>query len=383
MTSRSRRTRDRRGVALPLALFTLVILAVMITAVFYVGRLEQRMGYNSLASTQAFETAEAGASAVLSSWAPSTYNGMSIGTTLTIPSTAVGSNSTYSGSVRRLNSTLFLIQIEGRYLVAGQAITRRQIARLIRLDPPALDPEAPLTSRIGLEVGGSAQVSGVDQIPPAWGAICPFPGPTASAIRDSSGLIITSGGCAGMTCLTGTGPVDTDPTVTSDTFNVFGAQTFVSLSAAAEKIVTAPSNNLGSLGPTYDAGPPVTCRFGDLQNWGDPDDPTSPCGDYFPLIYAPGDITLSGGSGQGILLVDGNLTLSGGARFYGIIIVQGTVNTNGGQVMGALMVDDEFATPTLIAGTTLLDYSRCAISRAVSGASQPSALHERSWVQLY
>ena len=383
MTISTRLAPDRRGVALPLALFTLVILAVMITAVFYVGRLEQRMGYNSLASTQAFEAAEAGVAAVLSSWTPSTYNGMTAGTSIVIPSSAVGSNAIYSGSVRRLNSTLFLIRIEGRYLVAGQAITRRQVARLIRLDPPPIDPEAPLTSRVGLEVGGSAQVSGVDQNPPAWGASCPSTGPMAAAIRDSSGAIITSGGCAGMTCLTGTGPVDMDPTVTAGTFNQFGAQTFASLAAAAEKIVTAPSNNMGSLGPTFDAGPPVACQFSDLQNWGDPDDPSSPCGDYFPLVYAPGDITLSGGAAQGILLVNGNLTLSGGVRFYGIIIVQGTVNTNGGRVMGALMVNDEFGAPTLISGTTLLDYSRCAISRAVSGASQPSALAERSWVQLY
>ena len=382
MILRTRFPRDRRGVALPLALFTLVIVAVMITAVFYVGHLEQRMGYNSLASTQAFEAAEAGAAAALTAWTPSTYNSMTIDSTLTLPVTSVGSNSVYTASVRRLNSTLFLIRAEGRFLIAGQAVTRRQVARLVRLDPPAIDPEAALTSRIGLEVGGSAQISGADMVPGTWGGLCPSPGPDAPAIRDSTGVVVTSGGCAGQTCLTGMPKVATDPSVSTNTFTQFGSETFASLSAAAEKVFTA-NDNLGSLGPTFNAGSPVTCRYSDLQNWGDPDDPTSPCGEYFPIIYSTGDLTLSGGTGQGILLVEGNLELSGGARFYGIAVVQGNIVTSGGQLVGGLMVNNVAAAPTLVASTTQLNFSRCAIDRAVTGAAQPSALQERSWAQLY
>jgi hypothetical protein len=373
---------DQSGVALPLALFTMVIAAVMITAVFYVGRLEQRMGYNSIASAQAFEAAETGVSAALTAWSPSSYNGMATGDSLVLPSTPVGSNSMYNTAVRRLNSTLFLIRSEGRFLVAGQTLTRRQVARLIRLDPPPIDPQGAVTTRIGLEVGGAAQVSGADVNPPAWGGVCSSPGPDVAAIRDSTGVVVTSGGCVGQTCLTGTPKVATDPAVSMGTFTQFGVQTFASLSAAAEKVIP-PGSNLGSLGPTFNAGTPVTCRFSDQQNWGDPDDPSSPCGNYFPLVYAPGDITLSGGSGQGILLVDGNLHLSDPVRFYGIIVVQGTVSTDGGQVIGAVMAANQAGLPTLISGTNQLNFSRCAINRAVTGAAQPSAISERSWAQLY
>jgi hypothetical protein len=181
-------------------------------------------------------------------------------------------------------------------------------------------------------------------------------------------------------CLTGTPKIQTDPGVTNATFTQFGDETFSSLAAAAEKTV---SGTLGSLGPTVDPGPPVSCRIGDLENWGEPWDPTGPCGEYFPIVYAPGDVELAGGRGQGILLVEGNLHLSGGVEFYGFIIVRGTVTTTGGQVIGALMVNNEPVLPTQISGTTQLSFSRCAMNRAVSGASQPGALSERSWVQLY
>jgi hypothetical protein len=380
---------DRRGVALPLALFTLVIAAVMITAVFYVGRLEQRMGYNSVASTQAFEAAEAGAAAVLTSWVPSTYNSMAPGSTISLPSTPVGGNALYTASIRRLNSSLFLVQAEGRYLVAGQAITRRQVARLVRLDPPDIDPQAALTTRLGLDVSGvlvlpEATVNGRDTVPTDWLGACPPPGLTAPAILDSAGAVTTSGPCAANACLTGNGPIQTDFVgVTTATFNQFGDENFASLSAAAEKVFVAPSNNLGSLIPSYIAGSPVTCNYSDPNNWGEPEDPTSACWDYFPLVYAPGDLTLSGGRGQGILLVEGNLLLAGNVRFYGIIVVQGKLDATDGQVIGGVMVDNEFALPASITGTTQLDFSRCVIHRAVTGAARPSVLRERSWVQLY
>jgi len=368
---------DRRGVALPLALFTLVIAAVMITAVFYVGRLEQRMGYNSLASTQAFEAAEAGAAAVLTSWVPSTYNSMAAGATISLPSTSVGGNAVYTASVRRLNSVLFLIQAEGRYLIAGQAVTRRQVARLVRLEPPEVLPEGGLITRLGLEVNGTAAISGVDLVPAGWGGFCPSAGPTAPAIVDSSGGVITTGPCTGLVCLTGSPQLQVDPVnVTSATFEQLGTSSFTDLAASAEKIVSGSV----SPGPTFDAGP--VCRYGDLLNWGSPEDPTGPCGEYFPIIYAPGDLTLSGGTGQGILLVEGHLNIVGGVRFYGVILVRGTLGLDAGNVYGTVMTENQSATPSQVGGTQI-SFSRCVLDRATTGAAWPRALEERSWVQLY
>src|SRR5207253_1082271 len=51
-------------------------------------------------------------------------------------------------------------------------------------------------------------------------------------------------------------------------------------------------------------------------NWGDPLDRGSPCALYFPLIFAPGDLSFAG-TGQGVLVVVGNLLLQDNAQFYG------------------------------------------------------------------
>jgi hypothetical protein len=373
---------NRNGVALPLALFTIVIAAVKITAVFFVGRLEQRMGNNSIAATQAFETAETGVATVLTSWVPASYNSMASGTSLALPTVAAGGSSTYTATIRRLSSSLFLIQSEGRFLVGGQPITRRQVARVVRLDPPSLDPDAALVTRWGLEVNGNATVNGRDSVPATWGPVCPAPGSVVAAIIDSAGTTTTTGPCTGQTCLTGAPPILTDPSAASEeTITYFGSSNdFGSLAASADKIAIDP---VGPLGPVIDPGSPPTCRIGEPTNWGDPLDPTGPCGNYYPVIYAPGDLTLGSGWAQGMLLVQGNLTLTGSLQFYGIIIVMGTVNASGGQVLGTLMIVNELGAPAVIGGTTQLSFSRCATGRAVTGAARPRPIHERGWVELY
>ncbi len=370
-----------RGVALPLALFTLVIAAVMITAVFWVARMEQRMGYNSIASTQAFEAAETGVVQVLTTWDKATYNVLTTGGTYSTPTATYGGNATYTTTVRRLNTNLFLLQAEGRYLVAGQAVTRRQVARVVRLDPPPLNPVNPITSRVGPQLSGNTSVNGFDNTPLYWTGpgVCPPPGGAVSAVRDSSGSV-NSGGCSVGDCMTGASPdVQQDVSLGVNAFTQFGSETFASLAAGADKVI-APSRDLGGLGATFT----VTgdCKTTDEQNWGDASNPSSECGSYFPLIYAQGDLTISGGNGQGILLVEGDLRINNSVKFYGIVLVQGRVIATDGTIYGALMVKNGSG-PSSLGGTTEINYSRCAIDRAGGGASLPNPLRDRSWVQLY
>ena len=72
-------------------------------------------------------------------------------------------------------------------------------------------------------------------------------------------------------------------------------------------------------------------RFGECLaeepwNWGDPDRPYRPCGAYLPVRLAFGDLLVEGGVGQGILLVDGDLTLAAGARYYGLALAAGRLH---------------------------------------------------------
>jgi Tfp pilus assembly protein PilX len=373
---------DKRGIALALALFAMVISMLLLTAVFYIARQEQRMGNNGIAATQAREAAETGLSAVLAAWNSTSYNALAPGASLTFPATAVGGGASYSGSLRRLTPTTFLVQSEGVYKIGGQTVTRRQLARIVRLNQPRISMHAAVTTRVGITVSGSSQVSGTDTVPAPWGAICPPPGATVPGIRDSSGNVTTSGACSGASCITGNPRIQTDPSVSTNTFHEFGDLNFDDLAAMATRTA---SGTVTGLGPTTNLGPPVTCRTDDATNWGDPLNPAGVCGGYFPIVYAPGDLRLSGGWGQGILVVAGDLEIAGGVEFYGPVIVQGHIRSTGtgGHIFGGLMAENADFEVNLLSGNSVVSYSTCSIDRALQGSSRAKALRERSWAQVY
>jgi hypothetical protein len=373
---------DERGIALALVLFALVITAALITGVFVVARVEQRMGDTSVAAAQAMAAAEAGLETTVGNWDPAD-NSLAVNSTHTLPAAAAGPYTSYSASILRLNPTLFLVTSDGQTRAAsGAVLTRRQVGMLTRLISPLIRMNAAITTRVGITITGSSQVSGTDSVPPQWGATCPPPGAPAPGIRDSSGNVTTSGSCHGGSCITGVPQVLTDATVTTSSFTDFGSTSFSDLTAMANLTV---SGTINGLGPVVAAGPPPTCTTSMVSNWGDPLNPLSPCFSYFPIVYAPGDLTVDGGVGQGILLVGGNLTLTGGVEFYGPVIVQGAVLSTGtgGHILGGLMANNASLDVTSITGNSVVGFSRCAINRALNAASRVRPLAERSWAQLY
>jgi hypothetical protein len=372
---------NERGIALPLVLFVLVILGVIITGTFYVARLEQKTGDNAVAGTQAAAVAEAGVDSVLSNWNTATYNTLAVATDLVLPTvTTLGGNSSYTATVRRLNPTVFLVRADGRQLFPGGSLAgRRQVAKLVRLDIPQIAMNAAITTRTGLSVTGSSDVSGIDSIPSSMAAICPPAGPTMPGIRDSSGNVNTGGSCSGASCIVGNPQILTDPTVTSNTFTQFGNTTFAQLAAMANISI---SGTINSIAPAVSGG---ACNTAIATNWGAPLTPATACGSYFPIIYAPGNVRLTGGAGQGILLVNGDLDISGGVEFYGPVIVMGTVRSTGtgGHIYGGVMSSNANFGTVLVSGNSVVNYSSCTISRALQGISRAVPLAERSWAQLY
>jgi Tfp pilus assembly protein PilX len=374
---------DQRGVALPLALFALVIIAALLAGAFYMGRLEQHSGDNAMARAQAGEAAEAGLAATTAAWNPA-YNTMTSGTEVTLGTVTVGGTNTYTTAVRRLNAATYLVRSEGRHLSrTGAVITRQQLGRLVRLSVPDIDMNAAVTTRVGISIGGSTEISGNDSVPPQWsGGMCPPAGTTAAGVRDSSGNVNTFGACSGASCITGNPAVQTDPSITTGSFNQFGDISFSQLAAMANKLV---SGTVTGVAPTINTGPPVSCRTGDLLNWGDPYVPSGACFSYFPIIYSAGNLRISGGYGQGILLVNGDLEISGGFEFFGPAIVQGSVTSTGtgGHIVGGLMAQNASLATSLISGNSTVTFSRCAITRALLGSASATTLGSRSWSQLF
>ena len=83
----------------------------------------------------------------------------------------------------------------------------------------------------------------------------------------------------------------------------------------------------------------------------------------FPLIYAPSDLQIASGSGQGLLFVNGSLTIEENVRFDGLVIVRGVVHIKDGvQIRGVLRVHS--TRPSTI-GAATITYSRCSCVRSL------------------
>jgi hypothetical protein len=178
-------------------------------------------------------------------------------------------------------------------------------------------------------------------------------------------------------CVTGMPPIRVDSTVGWLTLNRFGPATFGGLWGSARQRV---SGSVSGIAPVV-RGSPASCDVTSPLNWGAPADSTSPCFRYFPIIAATGGTVLSGGQGQGFLLVDGDLEIGGGFEFFGTIVVRGVLRTSGagGRVVGAILAE-----AAVLAGSGLaFTYSSCAVRRARLGAAVPEPLAERSWTQLF
>ena len=146
--------------------------------------------------------------------------------------------------------------------------------------------------------------------------------------------------------------------------------------------------NLTTLAP--DSTVTGACRAGQAfpTNWGNPENPGAACSDWYPVIHITGDVNIqSGGVGQGLLLVDGDLDLWGDFLFYGIIIVQGSLATQGqgNRVFGGVMASNADFDSQAITGGSVVTNSTCAVRRAIlnnSGLTRVRPLASRSWVDL-
>ncbi len=250
--------RNERGIALPIVIFTMVIIGAIVAGTFFLARQEARTGDNTIASATASEAAEAGIAQVIANWSPSAYNGIAVGDSLVLTTTSLGGNASYTPTLSRLSPQIFLVRAVGRYQANGvPPRSQRQVGMLARLDIPAVNMTSAITVRTGITISGSSEVSGRDSVPAAWGASCPPAGPMMPGIRDSSGNVNTSGACSGASCITGNPQILVDPTITSAAFTQFGSVTFAQLAASANKTVSGTMNSIAPTTTGYAGGLPA------------------------------------------------------------------------------------------------------------------------------
>jgi hypothetical protein len=376
------RVSNERGIALAVAIFALVVIGAIVAGTFFAGRLEQQSGQASVYATQAAEAAEAGLSDEISSLNATTLNAMAVGGAPgAARTTTLGGQVSANATARRLTSSLFLVEALGsRGNGAGGTLATRRLGTVIRLDQAQIAVNAGLTAIGTVTVTGNSTVSGRDATPSTWttaGVSCP-PSADVTGVRYNGTL-----SQQGSSTINGNPPSTPDNTLNSS--NIFGNSDFNNLKALATLVI---SGNISGLAPAT-TGTPARCDASVQNNWGAPTDAASPCFNYFPIIYHSGDMSLSGtGAGQGILLVEGNLQVQGRIDFYGPVIVTGAVAIRGTgsddvKFYGGVMAQDVTLDDSRLSGNATVNYSSCAIRRALQGSAIPTPLSERSWVQLY
>jgi Tfp pilus assembly protein PilX len=378
-------SRARRGFALGLAIFALVLVGALIAGTFFASMQEYRMGRNTLVQQRALTAAELGLDTVYSQW-DKRWNGSATGATV-LRTYAPSDGSIDTVRITKLNQYSFLVTSEGR---AGGTLkdlaARRRASMLVRLDLPQIKTLGAITTKGNVTIGGSTALRGRDTVFPGWD--CPPAGPAvAGAAIPSLTNLRVNGGCAPpvYTCINGSPLISvTSQAADTSTYFNFGSQNWNSLVAMRDKVA---AGTLTHIKPSLNAD--GTCNTGDNFNWGDPNraTPAGACESYFPIVYAPGDVSINGDVGQGILLVAGNLTIQGGFNFYGQVIVRGTVKLTGngnhinGAVMAANVVDSTNA--SLLSGNSAIQYSRCTLNQVLSNNAPPSRARQRSWAELF
>ena len=378
--------RNERGMALAVAIFALVVVGALVAGAFFAGTQEQRVGENQRRVQTSFGVAEAGAQERVLTWDPNTMNKRPIypADSVAIANTpAPNGTGSYGGYSFRVGPNLFLIDVTGRDkssaagAIAGGGGARQRIGMLTRIAPVDFGIHASLTTQGQVAMSGNANIVGVDQIPTGW-ASCDPPGPSQAGVRDQGGNVTETGNATVL----GTPPVVNDPTINNNTFTTFGGATYASLAAKANLVI--PAGN-------YSTDPVVTngvCDKNVLTNWGDGENPTAPCGDYWPIIHATGTISLNNTQGQGILLVDGDLNIQGSYQFFGIVIIQGDLKTAGGgttdaHFWGGVMAKNADLSTQSLSGKATLNFSSCAILTALQATSPISMMRSRGWAQLF
>ena len=381
---RARRLSDERGIALAVAVFALVVIGALVAGTFFAGRLEQQTGRNAIYAAQAAEVAEAGLNEAVNSQTAAALLALPVDAD---PADATGltkyAPSGYASatrSINRLTDNLFLVRSLGaRTNAGGGQLAARSLGQLIRLVQLDITVNAGLTALGDVTITGGAEVSGFDAVPPFWGGIACPPLDSVTGVRYNNGTLTKTGNGS----YEGTPEREVDASLNPTDMK----KAFDQLKVMATLVLT--NSNPPATVPAYTATVPQRCNTAIETNWGEPEVNTDPCFNYFPVIYHNGNLRLQGDRGQGILLVEGDLTVTGSMVFYGPVFVTGTLSTAGtggdgakfygGVIAGNVALDDL----TKLAGGAMVNYSSCALKRALDNTATPAPLAERSWVQLY
>lgn len=351
---------ERRGVVLLAAILVLLALVTISSGLFVLGLQEVGIARAVEETLHARVAAESAVQAVTGEWSTSRYRSLEVGgrTRATPAPVTPGAGAAVVAWVERLAGRLFLVRADAE-LPSGTRATAAALVRGLGEDELWHAFPAAITLAGETVIEPAATVAGTDALEP------PVPWTARECPDKAAALLHEVLGTTEPPAVLRTGP---------DHLDRLGPLDRRTLSRIADRYET------GSLRPA-----PATrggeCDTAAPGNWGSPGDPAGPCGGYLPVIYAGGDLHLTGGEGQGLLVVAGNLVLSGDARFYGAVYVAGSVLlADDARVHGAVVA---VGAEVRLADRSTVAYGACPLWRAFTAApafDRAFAPAERVWV---
>jgi len=374
---------SQRGVAMIMAIGAIVIIGVLMGSVLFVSTQDYRVGSNTMRTARATAAAELGLNRLPLDWNLADNARLKTGDTLKKAYTAPG-GATATVIVTRLDGPFFWAVSEGYAGGLGsQASARRRYGTLFRLNMPNMNFLGAITTQGNTTINGNVSVNGNDAAPAGWTGCSGAPQNMAGAAISPT----TTATVNGSVTVNGNPPVLTTPAAgDTNTYFNYGNSNYQSLAASAN--LTYPGGTLlTGVQPLIVGG---VCQSSlTPANWGEPNhtSPAGACDTYFPVIHVLGDLKVTTGRGQGILLVDGNFTVAGNFAFDGAVIARGGLKMSGtgnkitGSVMAATVtVNDSSVSLT---GNTSLQFSSCALQAALPASAYPAQAMQRAWVDMY
>ena len=357
-----------RGFALVTVVLLMIGLAVLATGLLFASSQHAAVTTTLVDLARARHGAEAAVAVALEEWHAPLRSVDPIGVPVAIvPDAPFEPGVRVSASSRRIARGSFLVTGSAVVSRGGLPPLQRSAARLVHsLDADELGArlDAGLTGA-RVSIGAAATIARADSAVGRDGggaALCARWPSQAAAVRAPADSISIGdvAALAGLSIV-----LDADPMRALAPLSV--------IEPALRSLVAAIEGDSVTPEPV---APGLACDTTVATNWGAAD---GPCAPLHVFRHASADLTVSGGYGQGFLLVDGDLTLDGGVVFRGVIIGTGRVTVRNAVVHGAI-AGPEIA---MEAGSLVTD--RCAVADALALAEPVRAAHPpaRSWLPTF
>lgn len=348
----------RRGFAIPTAVLVIMVLTIMIAGGFSIVSAERRSVADQKSQMSAFRIAEQGLEIYLISRDSLRNAGLLCNPSPCqhVPSTKDSVNITVPGGTAQVSLTMIRPPINnqsGLYVLRSKGIETtnayngspqavRTVAQYVLWEPIPMQVLAGWTALDGLQKNGEAgTIGGFD--------LCGQAGAVAGVV-----VPMNPGYSGNTSAATGSPAIDS---VTPDSVHI-DWNSIVNQNAITPSI-TIPGGSF-----------PTDAMFADTA--------------YYPIIRVNGDFALPT-SGQGMLIVTGNLTLNGSVSWKGVLLVGGLITSNGnngiqGATVSGLNVKLGLAVPVSTAnGTKDYNFNSCEVAKANKPAGALVTLRN-TWV---